>query len=415
MKSSFNLRKSEFAQVLAAGALLSMIVGLFLSRAGLSVSIGLFFLSAPLRLGWRNWLHQSGKDPLVWIFGMAWLLPAVSGIWSQDLKACMDVVRIKLPLLLLPLGWVGWSLTKKQYAWFGWTLSALVFMASIYSLLPWMQDAFSVKDAYRSGGSLPTLLENDRVRFSWLVVAGCWWLQGQWSEVTRLQRGIMACLILFFVFYLHVLAVRIGLVCFYMLAGFSLIRQLANPVHRRWSVVALVVLAALPFLLYFSLPTFRARIDYIRYDWSYTFQGKYLPGGNDAIRVQSLQAAGELIRKHPVYGVGFGDIRFAMDAAYDRLNPNLSESERIYPANEWAVYGVGLGWIGWIACSIGMFALFFIRTEDPFRWRSWVLATILTLVTDIGLEVQYGVFLVPFLLLFFRNSPHRVKNQEIRG
>jgi hypothetical protein len=163
------------------------------------------------------------------------------------------------------------------------------------------------------------------------------------------------------------------------------------------------------------LPTFRARIDYIRYDWSYTFQGKYLPGGNDAIRVQSLQAAGELIRKHPVYGVGFGDIRFAMDAAYDRLNPNLSESERIYPANEWAVYGVGLGWIGWIACSIGMFALFFIWTEDPFRWRSWVLATILTLVTDIGLEVQYGVFLVPFLLLFFRNSPHRVKNQEIRG
>lgn len=415
MKSSFNLRRPELGQALAAAALLSMILGLLLSRAWLSVSIGLFFLSAPIRLGLRTWIRQAAADRVVWICSLLWLLPALSVFWSQNLQDGADVIRIKLPLLLLPLGWVGWSLTKKQYDRFGWILSLLVFIGSFYSLLPWIQDAFSVPDAYRSGGSLPTLLDNDRVRFSWLVVAMCWWLQGQWSRGSSRQRWLIAGLILFFVFYLHVLAVRIGLVCFYMLAGFLLIRQLTNPVQRRWSVAALVILTSLPFILYVCLPTFRARIDYIRYDWSYTFQGKYLPGGNDAIRVQSLQVAGALIRSHPIYGVGFGDIRSAMDSAYHRINPNLSESERIYPANEWAVYGVGLGWMGLIAFSIALFALFFIRTDDPFRWRSWVLATILTLVTDIGLEVQYGVFLVPFLLLFLRESPRTVKNQEIRG
>lgn len=415
MKSSLNLSKSELGHQLAATALLLMIVGLFTSRALLSISIGLFFLSAPLRLGRREWIHQASKDPLVWVGSLLWVLPVVSGFWSENLYAWWDVVRIKLPLLLLPLGGVGLHGDKKRYEWIGWTLVALVGIGSIYSLIPWMQDAFSMHADYLRGGSLPTLLDNDRVRFSWLVVAMCWWMQGKWENASTRQRWLIGGLILFFIFFLHVLAVRIGLVCFYMLAGFLLIRRLLDPAHRRGAVILLLLLMVLPFLLYYTLPTFRARVDYIRYDWSYTFQGKYLSGGNDAVRVQSLQVAGEVIRAHPVYGVGFGDIRSEMDSVYHRVNPNLSESERIYPTNEWAVYGVGMGWIGVIGFTVGIIALFFIPMQDAFRWRAWVLATILSLVTDIGLEVQYGLFLIPFFLLFFRDGSNPVKNREIRS
>lgn len=414
MKSSLNLSKPKLGQQLAEMALLLMIVGLFASRALLSISIGLFFLSAPLRLGRRDWIRQAIKDPLVWIGSLLVGLPVLSGFWSENMYAWWDVVRIKLPLLLLPLGGVGLRWDKKRHEWIGWILVALVGIGSIYSLIPWMRDAFSVNVDYLRGGSLPTWLDNDRVRFSWLVVAMCWWIQGRWKDALPRQRWLIAGLILFFIFFLHVLAVRIGLVCFYLLAAFLLLRQLLDPAHRRGSVVLLLLLIGLPFLLYYMLPTFRARVDYIRYDWSYTFQGKYLSGGNDAIRVQSLQVAGEVIRNHPLYGVGFGDIRSEMDSVYHRVNPNLSESERIYPANEWAVYGVGMGWIGLILFSVAMIVLFFIRMRDAFRWRAWVLATILSLVTDIGLEVQYGVFLIPFFLLFFRDDLNPVKNQEIR-
>lgn len=415
MKSSLNVRKPELGQNLAAIAFLLMIVGLFASRALLSISIGLFFLSAPLRLGRRDWMRQAIKDPLVWVGSLLWALPVLSGCWSEDLNAWSDVVRIKLPLLLLPLGGVGLSWNKNRYEWIGWVLVALVGIGSIYSLIPWMRDAFSVNVDYLRGGTLPTWLDNDRVRFSWLVVGICWWMQGRWENASPRQRWLIAGLLVFFFVFLHVLAVRIGLVCFYMLAGFLLIRRLMDPARRRYSLAMLLLLIALPFLLYYTLPTFRARVDYIRYDWSYTFQGKYLSGGNDAIRIQSLQVAGTVIQNHPVYGVGFGDIRSEMDSAYHRVNPNLSESDRIYPANEWAVYGVGAGWVGLIGFSIGMIVLFFMPMQDAFRWRAWVLATVLSLVTDIGLEVQYGVFLIPFLLLFFREGSNPVKNQEIRG
>ncbi|MFM7671460.1 MAG: O-antigen ligase family protein [Bacteroidota bacterium] len=413
MKSSFNLRIPSLGQHLAEVALLLMIEGMFLSRALLSVSIGLFFLSASMRLGIRVWLKQAVADRLVWVGAALWVMPFISGLWSVDLQAWSDVIRIKLPLLLLPLGGVGWQWDQKRTDRLGWTLVAGVCVGVIYSLLPWMQDGSSVKADYLRGGTLTTLLDNDRVRFSWLVVAMCWWMQARWKRATIQQRWILAFLILFFVFYLHVLAVRIGLVCFYLLAAFVLIRQLAQSTNRRWSVGALVLLVSLPVILYYSLPTFRARIDYIRYDWSHTFQGKYLPGGNDAIRMQSFQAAGELIRKNSLYGVGFGDIRSEMDSVYQGIDPGLSSSDRIYPPNEWAVYGVGLGWIGLIAFSFCMIGLFFLRTDDPFRWRSWVLATILSLVTDIGLEVQYGVFLVPILLIFFRGASQGMKNQEL--
>jgi hypothetical protein len=415
MKSSFNLRKPELAQLLAAGAVVAMIGGLFFSRAILSGGIFIFFLLAPFRLGWRHWLHQASRDPLVWIFSLAWLLPVLSGFWSDDTSSWMDVVRIKLPLMLLPLGWVGLSISDRWRQRIGWMLVSFVFVGMLYSWIPWWMQAGAIQQDYLRGKTLLTPLDNDRVRFSWLIVAVLFWLQLQWAVATARLRWLIGVISIFFVLYLHALAVRIGLLCFYMLALFWILRWISSPSLRKWAIPALLLFLFIPLFMYWTVPTFRARIDYIRYDWSYTFQGKYLPGGNDAIRVQSLQVAGALIRSHPIYGVGFGDIRSAMDSAYHRINPNLSESERIYPANEWAVYGVGLGWMGLIAFSIALFALFFIRTEDPFRWRSWVLATILTLVTDIGLEVQYGVFLVPFLLLFLRESPRTVKNQEIRG
>jgi len=136
MKSSFNLRKPELAQLLAAGTVVAMIGGLFFSRAILSVGIFIFFLLAPLRLGWRQWLHQAWSDPLVWIFSLAWLLPVLSGFWSDDTSSWMDVVRIKLPLMLLPLGWVGLSISERWRQRIGWMLVSFVFVGMLYSWIP---------------------------------------------------------------------------------------------------------------------------------------------------------------------------------------------------------------------------------------------------------------------------------------
>ena len=414
MKSSYSDRSPFAPQQLAEWALLAMIIGLFYSRALLSLSIGVFFLQAPFRLGFKTWLTMAIRDRLVWILGLLWLLPVISGLWSEDLNTWSDVIRIKLPLLLLPMGWVGLSLNRTSYQRIGWTLTILAGIGAILSVMPMLFDGLSVQRDYLRGGSLITPLENDRVRFSWLIVALLFWMESQWRSVSVRMRWVIGMLSFFFILYLHVLAVRIGLLCFYLLAFFWIVRIFSTPTMRKWILPILILLISLPLLMYQMLPTFRARVDYIRYDWSYTFSGKYLPGGNDAIRMQSLQASKGLIDAHPVYGVGFGDIRSKMDTAYQQINPKLSASDRIYPANEWAVYGVGMGWFGILAFSGLMIALFFHSAVDPFRWRSWVLATILSFVTDVGLEVQYGVFLVTFLLLFFHSSD-RVKIQEIRS
>ncbi|MBM3431581.1 MAG: hypothetical protein FJX92_01080 [Bacteroidetes bacterium] len=413
MKSSFSSRLSAYLPQVAEALLWSMVIGLFVSRALLSLSVGLFFLLAFFRLGLRGWWIEASRDRLGWILGTLWLLPLFSGWWSEDRSAWTDVIRIKLPLLLLPLGWVGLSLTKNAWGRLGWLLVGCTFLGAVYSIFPFIQDAVLVQENYLRGKSLPTPLGDDRVRFSWLIVAVVWWLQQQWEESDRPKRWWILAGGLLFVLYLHVLAVRIGLICFYLLAAFILLRQLLRSSSRYRSLIGMTLLLLLPLLMYQTLPTFRARVDYIRYDWSYTFQGKYLPGGNDAIRMQSLEAAAACIRNGPFYGVGFGDIRSVMDSAYAMRQPDLPKEERIYPTNEWAVYGVGMGWVGLISFSLLMIGLFFLRSTDPFRWRCWVLATILSFVTDIGLEVQYGVFLVPFLFLFFR-SVDRLKNQEIR-
>jgi hypothetical protein len=204
MKSSYSANRSFSPQAFTEWAIVAMIVGLFLSRALLSVSIGVFFLLAPIRLGFRTWLTMAIRDRLVWILGLLWLLPVISGLWSDNLNAWSDVIRIKLPLLLLPMGWVGLSLNRSSYQRIGWTLTILTCIGAIVSVAPMFWDGLSVQRDYLRGGSLITPLENDRVRFSWLIVALLFWMEMQWRTVSSRGRWIVGILAFLFFLYLHV-------------------------------------------------------------------------------------------------------------------------------------------------------------------------------------------------------------------
>ena len=109
-----------------------------------------------------------------------------------------------------------------------------------------------------------------------------------------------------------------------------------------------------------------------------------------------------LVKQSPVVGVGFGDIKNEVEKFYVANFPQMSENDRILPSSEWMIYGSGTGWPGLILFSFAMlFPLFVKKLRKNIFWISLNIFIAFSYLFDIGLEVQFGVFVHSFMLLWW--------------
>ena len=163
----------------------------------------------------------------------------------------------------------------------------------------------------------------------------------------------------------------------------------------------MLLLIALPLIAYKTVPTFQNRVKYFLYDKEYFEKAHYLSGSTDAVRVISLKAGWNVMKEQPAAGVGFGDILIKANEWYDVNYPQMIEADKIYPSSEWLMYGTGCGWPGFIVFSFIMLIPFLVKTNNKLLW--WLLngTAAFSFLFDIGLEVQFGVFIYSFIILWW--------------
>ncbi len=382
----------------------AMLCGLLFSRALLSSGL-IFFIA--LSLVHKNILQQLRAFvlfPFLLSMSLLFVLPAVSGIWSEDLSQWSQILRIKLPLLLLPVCFAG----QKNVLFKDWQRVSYIFLLLVFagigsSVWRYLQNVNGINEAYLKAYTLETPLGNDHVRFSLLVVISIlttvFLLAGHWKDFKKTVKGLLLTLAVIHIIYLHVLAVRTGLICFY-LGVFILLMWLL--VHHKRNFFLLIPIFFLPGIAYFTFPTFKNKIHYLKYDLSFVRKNIYLAGSSDGNRVASMRAGWELLRGSPFLGVGFGDIKNENNKFYDANFPTMSDNDKILPSSEWIIYGSGAGWPGVVAFFVVMLVPFLVRGLRKNIY--WILLNVLfsfSYLFDIGLEVQYGVFLHAFVLLWW--------------
>ncbi len=395
---------------------ISMVTALFFSRGLLSVSMAAFVVVSFFHTGFKKHLSDFFSSPLLWSMSLLFFLPLLSGLWSEDKKEWADIARIKLPLLFLPLAFAGpFHFSKKQWDWLVYIFVGLVTAGTCWSMLHYISNVADINESYLRAKSLVTPLENDHVRFSWLVSV-CILLAG-WFSVTRRNESrliswLFVVIAIWLSVFLHILAARTGLFSFYiMIAGTGcwLIfkkRKPATPAGQpgtgwKFGLVLIVGLLVLPMIAYKVLPSFQNRVKYFLYDKGFFEKAHYLPGSTDAVRVISLKAGWSIMREQPVTGVGFGDVMAKAKKWYETNYPPMIEADKIYPSSEWMLYGAGCGWPGFILFSLVMLIPFIIKTNNRLLW--WLLnaTAAFSFVFDIGLEVQFGVFIYSFIILWW--------------
>ncbi|HEX6335127.1 MAG TPA: O-antigen ligase family protein [Flavisolibacter sp.] len=383
--------------------LLLSLVALFYSRALLSITMfGLFAVTVFHRHVGEQ-LKNFTRNPLLLGMSFLFLIPFISGLWSADQEEWLNVMRVKLPLLLTPIVFAcRWRLSEQKWRYVGFLFIVLTVIATGWSLLQYLRDMEEVHEGYLRSKIIRTPLDNDHIRFSWMVsMAILLCLLFIHIVPAKLTRWLMGAAALWLAAYLHILSARTGLLTFYMVVIIYSLWLLFTNRHRKLAAAGIVLLVLLPLLAWMVLPTFRNRIRYMLYDISHVRAQTYLPGSNDGNRIMSLRAGWNILAEHP-FGVGAGDVKGEAYRWYDRNIPGILQSDKIEPSSEWLIYGDAAGWPAVLLFTIIMLIPLLLKNiRHRVFWIALNITAAFSFLFDIGLEGQYGVFLYVLLVAWW--------------
>jgi hypothetical protein len=378
-----------------------MLASLFFSRALLAISMTAFVFFSFLHRDAGKQFRSFFSEPLLWGMSLLFFFPLLSGFWSEDKHQWLELIKTKATLLLLPFAFsypLGVTLRRWRLLAYGFVV--LIVGLCCYTLVHYSNNIDAVNQSYLQGRALVTPLANDHVRFSWLVFAAI--LFSGWlfySERRKKHAWIIILPAVLLIIYLHLLAARTGLISLYI-GLFFLASWLLFRANLKIAMLTIAVLLLAPITAFFLFPSFKNKLLYFNHEWNYFKEAHYLPHSNDAVRVISIRAGWHIMLEHPAAGVGYGDLLKETNEWYDEHYPGMEPNDKIFPSSQYILSGAGMGIFGLAVFVFVMMLPFFIAM--PYRLPWWMLNATLafSLLFDIGLEVQFGVFIYSFFVLW---------------
>jgi hypothetical protein len=399
-----SLLKNNTAQKIMATAICSMLLGLFVSRALLSISMIMLIAGGLLQINATTFKNVI-KHPLVWMGLVLFIVPFLSGLWSDDIAEWWRRCQMKLPLLLLPIAFLSYpALPKHWFTNISWLFIGLTMLGCCWSLSQYMANYQTITEGYLRAKVMPTPFDNNHLWFSYAVVVSLLLLyQIPHINIKKSGKAITYLLTAFFVVYLHLLAAKTGLACLYLATLIQVVVWMFQPSNRKKAIIILLAMIALPVIAYTTIPTFRNRIQYIRYDIGEMLKGNTTRELNDGARLRSIKAGWEIYQTDQLKGVGIGDMMPLTQQWYNQQVPPLQPWEKLMPSSEWIIYPMSAGILGWLAIALAAILPFFAFTTTSGKILACLSAFICTY--DIPLEGQFSVMIFIFPLLWWMIKP----------
>lgn len=396
------------------GALVSLL-GMLMANAVMSAGLGIWVLGALVHPDRMRFLARWRAEPALWGLSLLFFSYAVGGLYSADAGQFSSKLGVKLPFLLLPYAALALPvLDRRRMRWIWSMLVLAVLASSLVVLVLFAGEWRSQTHLYASGNAMTTPINH--IRYSLLVAfsaAAAFWLwryadgpRLQWRgwrpwRTVRGERTVWALAALFLIGFLHVLAVRSGLLALYLVLGYGFMRWALRGREWRRALPALALVLLAVVLAFRFVPTLQNRIRYARYDLERFAEGDVNPNLSDAKRIGSLHAGWLLLRAHPLLGVGTGDVDDALQPVYAEHYPDLVADQPL-PHNQFLFTGAALGAVGLLALCTALLLPWLapgMARQPLFVAHQLVLLS--SMLTEATLETQYGttLYLVPLLLL----------------
>lgn len=306
--------------------LIVWIVGIFFSRFLQSVAtISMCFVFL-LNNNWKSNFKKIITTPIVISFVGIFFIYAISIFTSENKLEYWNIVKNKIPFLFIPLSIVSIDKLNKKFikiSLFVFIASALI--SSIWSYIQYIQHIEIYEKLYSEGKVIPTLVHH--VSFSILLcfaVLFILYIIGQ--SRNKIEQVILSILLVWFVYFIHILSVRTGIVLLYisiLLYAFSILI-----IHKKlvFAGVLMLLIIANAYYAYEKIPSIKGKIGYTLYSLDmYKKNADTTNHVSDTRRILSYKIGIEILKKHKIYGVGFGNIQQEMNKIYKQEYPSITQ------------------------------------------------------------------------------------------
>lgn len=338
--------------------------------------------------------------------------PALAGcFYSENIEENLHVLTLRAPLILLPFFLGGLPSFQKIHIKiiFIYFIFLLTFN-TFFILQQFTIDPKQIIDKISVGKSFSTPISH--IRYSVLAALSAWFSFYFSADADKKPYKIMwAGIGLWLSIFIHILAVKTGLLLWYILSIFTLIyyiniRQFNLRVLYGLSV--LLIFATIAFT--FSSPL-RQKINYFIHDMEKYQQGA---GQNysDSERLYAIEIAWSIFKENPLLGTGTGD--FA-DIQMQRYIERYPSSRPILPHSDWVTTLAANGILGLSIFTPAFFLIFFYRKQFKYPLFMMVFSAMLisTLVDNLfatSVGTAMFVFYTLTFLSFYSKGP--VSNKE---
>jgi O-antigen ligase len=381
---------------------------LTLSMIGLA-AVGVFTFSPKWRPG-INWsalshLLRPWRYPAFLVITLLFWITFI-GVWNlEEVSYFKARLRIKLPYLLLPLLFMVLPpFTTQKRNFYLLYLLVLITLTSIGVLINYGLHAESINSLIEQGKPMPT--PRNHIRFSLLVVLAI--IAGGYLTIQRIrwkfkiERYLIPSMTFFLFIFAHILSVKTGLLVLYVVILFSIFRYLFFSRNYIIAIISLVAITALPFVAYHTVPSFKAKVNYTRYD---LFMYKHERGEvfGDAGRIISLQVGWQIFKEHPLLGAGAGNLHKTVEEKFKSEQINYWET--LMPHNQFLFIMAATGLIGLaIFLFAFIFPLIYQQAYKDFLILIFHLLLLPLFMVDHPCETSLGVAYHSFFLLLFLSA-----------
>ncbi len=380
-----------------------LLIGLLFSRAMMSIGMIVLAVNAVVNRDVAKHLRVFLRRPeLLGLTGI-FLLYLLSGLNSDNLAYWLDRLRMKLPFLFLPFAFLSIPrfparLYYRLLALFFW----LVVVMAAYSLVRFALDLEDLTYLYRLGKVMPTPVMH--IRFSLMVafssVIGWYLYQRGFAFRYPAERYGMLGAALFLVFYLHLLAVRSGLLALYGMTLYLFIEEVIRRRRYRMAVVVVLVFGISLAVSYLFIPTLKNKVDYTLYNIRLFQANRNLEELSDSYRLGSIEAGIRLGNQHFFTGVGIGDIKDENDRYFEVHYPALAGKD-LLPHNQYVLVYAATGIFGLLYFIWAtVYPLFAGRAYRDSLFVAFHILIFLSFMVEHTIETQLGTaFYLLFLLM----------------
>lgn len=357
------------------------------------------------RDGFRAFINRFKADPAIWAFSLVFLGVLFSVINSVDLQGWSKHVQLKLPFLVIPLAFASIRLSVEQLFRLFYLFIGIAFMSAVGVSILYFSDMSYYNDLIGQGQSLPTPIQHVSyaIIMSYVVVSS-FVLFLEDKTHPRLRWPVLIIGIFLFLF-MHLLAVRSGLVTMYLGLLLLILKRIFIAKKYIQGAGCLLVCVAAPVIAYYCVPSFYNKVGYMIWDFTQMMDNKtvnYSDGG----RLLSFKLGWDLFIAEPWLGTGLGDFKATCHNWYI-TNVDGYQGKLNFPHNQFLFSLASTGIFGFIIYQIGIWLPFF--KAQMYR-SSLALSLFVIVVTSFLVETQLERSAVICFFLYFVMIIYRARD-----